>query len=153
MSGTVENPGGEKEGTFLILRPSELAVMRRMADKYPIIQEDRREVLDAVMGTLRRTDKPRTVLAAAKVVLAMEQVNHQELRTYLEFAKSSTEPQQIIINNENQVSMGDKEKFLARATEYNSALNAIPEIDPDGGNGLPMDSAQAPPSPNGIHAK
>jgi hypothetical protein len=144
MNQYPDNPGGEKEGLpVLVLRPAELAVMRRMADKYPIVPGERKEVVDAVMNTLRATDKPRTRLACAKVMIAMDHVNHQELRTYLEFAKNREEPQQIVINNENKVvvSIGDKEKFLARAKEYADA-EAVVETDK-------IDSIGADPHVNG----
>jgi hypothetical protein len=89
-----ENSGGSAGGSApdevpdqdkpqsLILRKSELAVLRRMANKYPIQPDERAEMVEAALMTMRRANSGRLKLSAIKALLAMDRANVDEIRTY-----------------------------------------------------------------------
>lgn len=78
------NNGGEGGGVEKIkFTRAELAVLRRMADKYPITPGERQEALDSVMDLIRTTKSRRTRIAAIKTLAMFDKVNHDELKLFI----------------------------------------------------------------------
>lgn len=71
------------DGGACTLRKSELLVLRRMMDRYPISENERAETVAQVLGVLRDAKSMRTRLSAAKVLAAMDKVNLDEVKTYI----------------------------------------------------------------------
>jgi len=99
------------------LRPSELAVLRRHADRYPIVAGERQEALDTVMHCIRNGKNSRVKLAAVKVLLAMDKLNIQEATAFLNAEQMAmlSKPQAGTTNiqiNVNNYTMADLERLV-----------------------------------------
>lgn len=112
MGTPFENDGGEAGGLAdegpvprLILKRSELAILRKMADRYPIVEGERREVVDTVMDIVRNAKSKRLKLAASKAMCSLDKVNLDEMRTYLLAQKIVADDLKpaTVINNINSV--------------------------------------------------
>ncbi len=90
QESTPENDGGKTGGLVsdnpvprLLLKRSELAILRRMADRYPIVEGERQEVVDVVMDIARNAQSKRLKIAAVKAFVSMDKVNLDEMKVYL----------------------------------------------------------------------
>ena len=125
---TLINDGGEGGGeplTKLTLKRSELIILRRIADKYPIQPGERQEVVDNVMDLLRTSKSRRTKIAAARTIAALERVNHDEMKLYLECQKSASadlQPASVTINNQ----------VVVQAVTVESVLNEYADVIQEG---------------------
>jgi hypothetical protein len=96
MSANDENAGGDSGGTDnaapqrLQLRRSELAILRRQADRYPIGPADRADVVDKVMSIVNTAKSFRHVIAAARTIDALDRTNLKELGVAIEAVKEQT---------------------------------------------------------------
>ncbi|MFO0967888.1 MAG: hypothetical protein U0793_20195 [Gemmataceae bacterium] len=58
-------------------------MLRGCADRWPITEGDRREAVDEVMETMRKTKSPRTKIAAVRTLAALDAQNLKELQIAL----------------------------------------------------------------------
>ncbi len=104
--------GGDGGGAVekVILRRSELEVLRRMADRYPINDNERMETVACVMDVIRTSKSRRTRISAVKALTSLDKVNLEEIKTVLLAKKlfageqaSGTSPVTINFNVVEQV--------------------------------------------------
>lgn len=153
MSEDVAEPdGGEGGGTKLILSRSELAVLRRMASKYPIVDGERQDCVDLVMEIVRGNYQPSHKVAAVKALIAMDRLNHDELKLYIEAVTTpqvakEVQPAQVVVNN--QVVVQNKvptvEDVLAEYGDVIARRRVRREIPPINGAGESVHPQDAPP--------
>lgn len=126
---TPENSGGEGGGRVLILKRSELAILRRYANRYPIVDGERQEAVDVAMEHIRDKDiGPRNRIAAMKALIAMDKLNLDEVATYLNAkhdAKEELKPASAVtINNHTQVNVyGDPSELRKLSAEQLAELH------------------------------
>ena len=72
--------GGDSGGSALVLRRSEVAVLRRYANRFNFVDAERQEAVDIVMAQLRnRKLSARHKLSAVKVMADLDKVNLAEV--------------------------------------------------------------------------
>lgn len=97
MADDPDNSGGTDEGgafdraNYKFLRRSELAILRKQSDRYPIQPAERQEAVDKVMDTLRNSEAERSVLGAANTLVSMDRVNLEEFKVALAAEKMNSE--------------------------------------------------------------
>ncbi len=129
MAENLENTGGDGGGVEvgkLLLKRSELAVLRRMANKFPFTEGERVEVVDHVMDVLRTSKSRRHRLSAAKTAAVLEKVNVDELKMYLT-AKSSGQPTTVTNNSQTNIVLGNmtleqKRELLTKHRQLNGQV-------------------------------
>jgi hypothetical protein len=90
---------GEEKGAALILKGSELAILRRRADKYPVTPGERKEVVESVMSTMRNSKSNRTKIMAARTMAALDRINHDELKLFVDATSKRQDLQPANITN------------------------------------------------------
>lgn len=110
-----ENDGGEGGGEALILKRSELAILRRYANRWPIQEAERAEVVETVMRTMRQKNAgPRARLMSVQTLAALDRINVAEMATYVAAKKAipgELQPAQVTIIGQqtNQINIGVQE--------------------------------------------
>jgi hypothetical protein len=139
-----------------MLKRSELAVLRRYANRYPLVEGERQEVVDVVMDTLRNAKSKRTRLAAAKTAMELDKVNLQEMGLYLQAKKmaldelkpaaSPTVQVNINLSDPAQVAKLSDDELLRL---HSQTLTLSGPSVRDGGDGPGDGAVQARPHPLG----
>lgn len=78
----------------MLLKRSELLIMRRMANRYPIVEEERREMVDISMDIARNAKSKRLKLSALGVMTAMDRINLEEMKVYIAAKKEASSEMQ-----------------------------------------------------------
>lgn len=83
--------GGEAGGAVpkILLKRSELAVLRRLANRYPIGEQDRIDTVDCVVDIVRKAKSNRLKIAAVKALTGLDRLNLAEVQTYLMAKKTA----------------------------------------------------------------
>ena len=72
--------GGEGGGAEkLVLKRSELIILRKMADRYGVVDGERREMAEVALSTMRGTKSPRTKLQAINTLATLDGLALREL--------------------------------------------------------------------------
>lgn len=102
----MENTGGEGGGhtsgrNSLRLRRSELAILRKHASRFPIVEGERQEAVDCVLDVMRTSKSRRTKLAAVKTLAELDKVNLAELKVYFDAKRlaQQSELKPAVVNN------------------------------------------------------
>ena len=147
MSDELHNAGGEGGGQTpeekLVLSRSELMVLRRMASRYPIKEEDRGDVVDIVMHTLRTSKSRRNKLAAAKTIAALDQVNLREVKMALDESKKEPAPAPVTVNNTVVVQTVTVEGVLSEYADVIEESRVPGEVPASNGTGKQVHPAKA----------
>jgi hypothetical protein len=80
----IVDSGGEAGGApKVLLKRSELATLRRMADRYPINSQERADTVAQVMDIVRNAKSKRLRIAAVKALTGLDKVNLDEVKTVI----------------------------------------------------------------------
>ncbi len=140
---TVGGEGGGPER--LVLKRSELTILRKMANKYPITPGEREEVVEVVMDMVRTSKSRRTRIAAARTIAAFDKINHDEIKTYLDATKTRGDDLQPAVTVNNQVNVMTAQQVL------DVYIGVLTEDDSETGDPEPSGNGQQihPPETNG----
>ncbi len=104
MDADEEKSGGEVGGTRnpSRLRPSELALLRRMADRFPFTPEDRIRAVTCVNDAIADTDAGwRTRLGGVKCMGELERINLTEVGAAISAASDAPQITNVSVNVSN----------------------------------------------------
>lgn len=96
--------GDEQGGARPIyLNRSEIQILRRQADRWPINKQDRQDLIDNLMEMVCNAKSSRVRIMAARTVLAADMVNLREVSLLLNAEKSGSAaiqpaPQHTVVN-------------------------------------------------------
>ena len=139
--------GGPSQKCRYLISRRDQVVLRQMSPLYPITGEERQEVVDAVMDTLRKAKSPRTKLAAAKTIAVFDRVNQEEVKLILAITDDGqeSEPSSVTVNNTVVVQTVTVEGVLSEYADVIEESGVPGEVPASNGTGKQVH----PPKANG----
>lgn len=83
----LQSTGGE--GGRTVLSRSELAILRRCADRYPLIDADRRRAVELTLEAMEQAKSVRGKLIGVKTLVELDRVNLAEIALFLQMQKQN----------------------------------------------------------------
>jgi hypothetical protein len=130
---TSEGEGGGMRGADAVLSRTDMAVLARADNEFPISPDDRAVAVALVMNTMRTTKSKKIMLAAVRTLAVLDKANISRQKNKIIQDKPPELPKQVTINYHN-LTPAERKTMLELALKAGT-------VDAEA---LPLDAGEAP---------